>query len=119
MFYAVIYSVLLWFGVSIGTALYGFVDGQATNETTCSDPNPREFRFFYVPLFTFFVLLANQAQWKQAPAMLVISLLGYTVNYYSVGRFPGTLQVANALAALTVDVLGNLYSRVVHQAAFN
>ncbi|KAK6361407.1 hypothetical protein TWF730_005138 [Orbilia blumenaviensis] len=118
MFYAVIYSVLLWFGISIGTALYGFVDPAATNSTECSDQNLQEFRFFYVPLFTFFVLLANQARWKQAPAMLVISLLGYTVNYFSQGRFPHTPQVANGLAALTVGVLGNLYSRVVHQAAF-
>ncbi|KAK6503280.1 hypothetical protein TWF481_008308 [Arthrobotrys musiformis] len=118
MFYAVIYSVLLWFGISIGTALYGFVDPRATNLTECLDQNLQEFRFFYVPLFTFFVLLANQARWKQAPAMLVISLVGYTVNYFSQGRFPHTPQVANGLAALTVGVLGNLYSRVVHQAAF-
>ncbi|RVD88711.1 uncharacterized protein DFL_002887 [Arthrobotrys flagrans] len=118
MFYAVIYSVLLWFGISIGTALYGFVDPSATNLTECLDQNLREFRFFYVPLYTFFVLLANQARWKQAPAMLVISLLGYTVNYFSQGRFPHTPQVANGLAALTVGVLGNLYSRVIHQAAF-
>ncbi|KAF3202418.1 hypothetical protein TWF192_004986 [Orbilia oligospora] len=118
MFYAIIYSVLLWFGISIGTALYGFVDPSATNLTECLDQNLQEFRFFYVPLFTFFVLLANQARWKQAPAMLVISLVGYTVNYFSQGRFPHTPQVANGLAALTVGVLGNLYSRVVHQAAF-
>ncbi|EPS44207.1 hypothetical protein H072_1778 [Dactylellina haptotyla CBS 200.50] len=118
MFYAVIYSVLLWFGISIGTALYGFVDRGATNATVCPDQNLREYRFFYVPAFTFFVLLANQARWKQAPAMLVISLLGYTVNYFSADRFPHTPQVANGLAALTVGVLGNLYSRVVHQAAF-
>ncbi|EWC46708.1 hypothetical protein DRE_03953 [Drechslerella stenobrocha 248] len=118
MFYAVVYSVLLWFGISIGTALYGLVDRNATNRTVCPDQNLREFRFFYVPLFTFFVLLANQARWKQAPAMLVISLLGYTVNYFSAGRFPYTPQIANGLAALTVGVLGNLYSRVVHQAAF-
>ncbi|KAK6520920.1 hypothetical protein TWF506_001159 [Arthrobotrys conoides] len=118
MFYAIIYSVLLWFGISIGTALYGFVDPRATSLTECLDQNLQEFRFFYVPLFTFFVLLANQARWKQAPAMLIISLLGYTVNYFSQGRFPHTPQVANGLAALTVGVLGNLYSRVVHQAAF-
>ncbi|KAF3902486.1 hypothetical protein ABW21_db0203127 [Orbilia brochopaga] len=118
MFYAIIYSVLLWFGISIGTALYGFVDKDATNATVCPDQNLREFRFFYVPLFTFFVLLANQARWKQAPAMIIISLLGYTVNYFSADRFPNTPQVANGLAALTVGVLGNLYSRVVHQAAF-
>ncbi|KAF3921985.1 hypothetical protein ABW20_dc0104521 [Dactylellina cionopaga] len=118
MFYAIIYSVLLWFGISIGTALYGFVDNNATVSTVCPDQNLQEFRFFYAPLFTFFVLLANQARWKQAPAMLVISLLGYTVNYFSADRFPHTPQVANGLAALTVGVLGNLYSRVVHQAAF-
>ncbi|KAF3936887.1 hypothetical protein ABW19_dt0206097 [Dactylella cylindrospora] len=118
MFYAVIYSVLLWFGISIGTALYGFVDGGATNSTVCPDQNLKEFRFFYVPLFTFFVLLANQARWKQAPAMIIISLLGYTVNYFSADRFPRTPQIANGFAALTVGVLGNLYSRIVHQAAF-
>lgn len=53
MFYAVIYSVLLWFGISIGTALYGGFDHSATNATTCSDKNLKEYRFFFVPLFTF------------------------------------------------------------------
>ncbi|KAF3907704.1 hypothetical protein AA313_de0207806 [Arthrobotrys entomopaga] len=118
MFYSIIFSVLLWFGISIGTALYGFVDPNATNNTICSDQNLKEYRFFYVPMYTFFVLLANQARWKQAPAMLVISLVGYTVNFFSADRFPHTPQVANGLAALTIGVLGNLYSRVVHQAAF-
>jgi len=46
----------------------------------------------------FSVSLANQAQWKQTPAMLVISLVGYTVNYFAFQRFPQTVQVSNALS---------------------
>lgn len=38
MFYAVIYSLFLGFGITIGTAFYGAMDGNAVSDITCREP---------------------------------------------------------------------------------
>lgn len=50
--------------------------------------------------------------------MIIIATAGYVVNYFSGLRFAGSPQVANGLGALTIGVLGNLYSRMGHGLAF-
>lgn len=112
MVYAVIYSLILGFGITLGTALYGILDPAATSATTCADPMPEHWFFFFVPVFTLCLIIINQAKWKQAPVMLVVSFAGYLVNFFSSKRFTGNTQVANTLGALTIGVLANLYSRV-------
>ena len=49
--------------------------------------------------------------------MLVIAFAGYVVNHFSAKRFSSNAQIANTLGALTVGVLGNLYSRLRHGLA--
>lgn len=51
------------------------------------------------------------------PVMLIISFAGYVVNFFSAKAFPSSAQVSNALGALAVGVLGNLYSRIRHGLA--
>lgn len=51
------------------------------------------------------------------PAMVVIAFVGYVVNHFTAIRFPTNTQVAQTLGALTVGVLGNLYSRLRHGVA--
>lgn len=38
MVYAIIYSLFLGFGITVGTAIYGMIDSNATSETTCRKP---------------------------------------------------------------------------------
>lgn len=38
MVYAIIYSLFLGFGITIGTAIYGLLDSNATSATTCANP---------------------------------------------------------------------------------
>jgi hypothetical protein len=38
MVYAIIYSLFLGYGITIGTAIYGLFDSNATSATTCSNP---------------------------------------------------------------------------------
>ena len=112
MVYAIIYSLFLGFGITIGTAFYGGIDSNATSDTTCrSDPIQGHLKFIFVPLFTMCLVLINQGKWRQAPTMLVISFAGYIVNYFSAIRFASNAQVANTLGALAIGILGNLYSR--------
>lgn len=115
--YAIIYSLFLGFGITIGTAIYGCLDPVATTDYTCPpSPLPNEYvqRFPFVVLFSACLALVNQAKWRQIPVMLVISLSGYVVNYFCTKRFSTNTQVANALGAFVIGVLANLYSRLRH-----
>lgn len=53
MFYAIFFSLLLGFGITIGAALYGLIDKNAISATTCQDPLSWEWNFLFVPAFAF------------------------------------------------------------------
>lgn len=112
MVYAIIYSLFLGFGITIGTALYGIMDKNATSETTCRNEIGHHYFFIAVPVFTMCLIVVNQAKWKQAPMMMLIAFAGYVVNYFSSKRFSGNTQVSNTLGALAIGVLANLHSRI-------
>lgn len=117
MVYAIIYSLFLGYGITIGTSFYGGIDSHATSKVSCNTTPPRWFSFIFVPPFTLCLIIINQGKWKQVPAMLVIAFTGYVVNYFSAQRFASNAQIANTLGALAVGVMGNLYSRVQHGVA--
>ncbi|KAI2467818.1 DUF1212-domain-containing protein [Annulohypoxylon bovei var. microspora] len=117
MVYAIIYSLFLGFGITVGTALYGLMDPKATSATTCQNPIPTYYRFLFVPLFTMCLAFVNQAKWKQMPVMVVIAFAGHVVNFFSSPKFAASPQIANTLGAFTVGVLANLYSRLRHGVA--
>lgn len=117
MFYAVIYSLFLGFGITVGTSIYGGLDRAATSEVTCRNPLAPPYTFLFVPPFTLCLIIINQGKWKQTPVMLVIAFAGFIVNHFSARRFVGNAQIANTLGALTIGVLGNFYSRLRHGLA--
>lgn len=112
MVHAMIYTLFLGYGITIGASLYGMMDQNATSSTTCSEPLGRAWYFFFVPGFTLCLCLINQAKWKQTPVMLVIALAGFCVNSYCSSYFQENGQISNMLGALTVGILANLYSRL-------
>lgn len=115
--YAIIYSLFLGFGITVGTVLYGLFDSNATSITTCRDTMNPHLAFIFVPLFTICLAIVNQAKWKQLPVMVIISFAGYLVNFFSSPKFKAAPQIANTLGAFTVGVLANLYSRLQHGVA--
>ncbi|KAL4878608.1 hypothetical protein BJY04DRAFT_229682 [Aspergillus karnatakaensis] len=117
MVYAIIYSLFLGFGITIGTAVYGLLDPHASTDYTCPpSPIPNEYlqRFPFVICFTFCLAAINQAKWKQIPMMLIISFAGYVTNFFGSKRFSSSTQVSSALGAFVVGVIANLYSRLRH-----
>ncbi|GJC80346.1 uncharacterized UPF0442 protein [Colletotrichum liriopes] len=112
MVYAMIYTLFLGYGTTIGTALYGMIDKHAESRTTCTNPLNRNWYLLFVPGFTLCLCIINQAKWKQTPVMIIISLAGFLVNSYSSDFFVGNPQISNMLGALTVGLLANLYSRL-------
>lgn len=117
MVYAIIYALFLGYGITIGSAIYGLMDANATSATTCQAPLGQYYKWIFVPLFTMCLCVINQAKWKQTPVMLGISFAGYVVNFFTSQRFPSSAQLSNTFGALTVGVLGNLYSRMRHGVA--
>lgn len=120
MVYAIIYSLFLGFGITIGTAVYGLLDPQASTAYTCPPSpitNETLQRFPFVLAFTACLAIVNHAKWKQIPMMMIISLAGYVVSYFSSKRFYSNTQVANALSAFVIGVMGNCYSRLRHGLA--
>ncbi|KAJ6789921.1 hypothetical protein PWT90_08126 [Aphanocladium album] len=116
MVYALIYTLFLGYGITIGATLYGMMDSNATSETHCKDPLHRGWYMLFVPAFTLCLCIVNQAKWKQIPAMLVMAVAGYAVNSYTSLYFKGNGQISNMLGALTVGILANLYSRLGRHA---
>ncbi|KAL1991034.1 hypothetical protein VTN49DRAFT_5538 [Thermomyces lanuginosus] len=118
MVYAIIYSLFLGYGITVGTTIYGLMDANANSNTTCSSElignNPYLQRFPFVAAFVIFLTIINQGKWKQMPVMTFIAVAGYVVNHFSTERLQSNLEVANTLGAFTVGTLGNLYSRLWH-----
>lgn len=62
--------------------------------------------------------LINQAKFTQLPIMILISGGGYVVSYFSNLQFSQASEIASAIGALVIGILGNMYSRVGHGLAF-
>ncbi|KAI5306293.1 hypothetical protein KEM56_001536 [Ascosphaera pollenicola] len=120
MVYAILYSLFLGFGILIGTAVYGLMDSNASSAYKCpASPITNEYlnKFPSVIGFTLCLVLANHGRISQMPVMTVISFTGYVVNLFASRKFTNNTQVANALAAFAIGVMGNLYSRIAHGLA--
>ena len=115
--YAILYSLFLGYGITLGTALYGAIDNNATTDTTCSNTLNPYWNFLFVPLYVFFTLFTVQAKYKHMPVMIVIATCGYLVNFYSNMKFTASQPIAYTLGAFAVGVLANLYSRLRHGVA--
>jgi len=112
MVHALIYTLFLGYGITIGASLYGMIDPNASSEKDCREPLDRNWHFMFVPGFTLCLCLVNQAKWRQTPVMLLMSLAGWAVNSYCSQVFKGNNEISNMLGALTIGILANLYSRV-------
>lgn len=114
MFYAIIYSLFLGFGITLGAALYGWVDHNATNQAQCSDGHELDdkWRILFVPLFTTCLGLINQARFRQLPVMLFISCTAYIATYFAGKHFLNVTEFTAAIGSFIIGVLGNMYSRV-------
>lgn len=114
MFYAIIYSLFLGFGITLGAALYGWVDSSATDKATCDDGHSIDdkWRILFVPLFSTCLGLINQARWRQIPVMVVIASIGYIGTYFAGKHFQEVTEFTAAIGAFIIGILGNMYSRI-------
>ncbi|KAK3300627.1 uncharacterized protein B0H64DRAFT_313757 [Chaetomium fimeti] len=119
MVYALIYTLFLGYGFTIGSVIYGYMDSNAVSTVHCSVGDswytqrpPENYYLFFVLSFTLCLCVINQAQWKQTPVQVFISVAGFCVNNFASRFFKGNGIVSSSLGALTIGVLANLYSRL-------
>lgn len=114
MFYAIIYSLFLGFGITLGAALYGWVDSNATDAATCSSSHSLDdrWRILWVPVFSLCLGLINQARWSQTPIMTLITAVSYTGTYFAGKHFSEVTEFTSAIGAFIIGILGNMYSRI-------
>lgn len=116
----IIYSLLLGYGVTVGTVIYGLLDGNATQQSPCTanslDVHYSEYiqHFVFVAIYCFFAAILNQAKWKQTPIMVLLGTAGYVTNYFSTKKLGSTSPVANTASAFTIGLFANLYCRLWH-----
>lgn len=112
MFYAIIYSLFLGFGIVLGSSLYGWIDKNAINQTTCSNIGKIDniWRILFIPIYNLFTALTCQARFHQLSIMIIIASCGYVVTYFSSLHFSLT-QFNSALGSFTVGLLSNIYDR--------
>lgn len=114
MFYAIIYSLFLGFGITLGASLFGWVYKDATSDSECPAGHNMSaiYRIIFVPIYSVILGLINQASWKQLPVMVVISSIGYIANYFAGKHFSNVTEFTAAIGAFVVGILGNMYSRI-------
>ncbi len=74
MVYALIYTLFLGYGFTIGSVIYGYMDDNAVSEVHCSVGDswytqrpPENYYLLFVLPFTLCLCAINQAKWKQTP----------------------------------------------------
>ena len=135
--YAIIYSLFLGFGLSIGAAFWLLVSGQDTlkvsSDGTCgamvhdpaywyrSDPSIY-WAFLTVPGYSIALSLRNQVKInrKEFPVMVIIACAGWACNHFAASNaaLKGRQDITSALGSLAVGVLSNVYGRIFDGRAF-
>ncbi|CAB10002.1 ThrE domain-containing protein [Schizosaccharomyces pombe] len=119
MLYAVIFSLFLSFGITIGSALYGWMDKDATDADTCMSiiaVSPYWY-ILLIPIFTLSLLIVTQSHPRQWPIQMFVACCGYVVYYFSSLHF-GASQISSAIGSFAVGCLGNMYSHFIKSSSF-
>lgn len=135
--YAIIYSLFLGFGLSIGSSFWLLFSGSPTSQLTtygCSSdvvhpPNiwwrqtvPLYYALLTVPGFSISLSLRNQVKVnrKEFPVMVLIACAGWACNHFSATAqaLQGRQDITSALGSLCVGILANIYGRIFDGRAF-
>ncbi|KAF9424999.1 hypothetical protein BGZ94_007934 [Podila epigama] len=120
LFFAIIFSLLLSYGLTIGANLWLLVDPSSTPSTTgeCGTSLDAKWNILFVPLFAISLnvwLKAHPRQWILAT---ILSIVAYSVSF-TTSKFAGAKpEVSSALAAFSIGFFGNIYQRLTHQLTF-
>ncbi|KAF9198438.1 hypothetical protein BGZ49_000743 [Haplosporangium sp. Z 27] len=120
LFYAVILSLLLGYGLMIGASLWRLMDPNSPTQTTCPhEPLSAVWDILFVPLFAISLNIWLKAHPKQWLTSTVLSIIGYAISYTTTVYAGAKIEVSSALSAFAIGLLGNLYQRWTRQLMFH
>ncbi|KAF9581975.1 hypothetical protein BGW38_000823 [Lunasporangiospora selenospora] len=121
LFYAVIFSLLLGYGLTIGASLWALFDRSSTESKVtvgCLETLDAKWNILFVPLFAFSLNIWLKAHPRQWVLATVLSIVGYSISY-STSTFAGArTEVSSALASFAIGLIGNVYQRLTRQLTF-
>ncbi|KAI8047098.1 uncharacterized protein B0P05DRAFT_566883 [Gilbertella persicaria] len=130
MVYAIIYSFLLGYGVSMGSALYMTIDKsattiqsdicrQASNAATCISSESQWFNFLLVPLFALAYCVYLRARPPRWPIMIIVSACTYVINYALACWANAPSQILQVVPSLGLGLIGNLLTKFTGKMSFD
>ncbi|KAG0172399.1 hypothetical protein DFQ30_010535 [Apophysomyces sp. BC1015] len=131
MVYAILYSFLLGYGVSMGRELYGTIDpdsvqqGQtgacsnAAKASTCITVENQWFYFMTVPLFAVAYCVYLRARPPRWPIMIFVSICGFVTNWALACHAKAPAQVLQVVPAFAVGLIGNLLTKFTGKMSFD
>lgn len=133
MVYSIIYAFLLGYGIQMGSELYSTIDksvdnipeawvqecSRATNVTTCDARINKAFFALLVPLFALAYCIFVRARPFRWPTMIVVSAIGYVVNFALSCWARAPSQVLQVVPAFTIGFIGNLLTKVTGKMSFD
>lgn len=130
MVYAIIFSFLLGYGVSMGSELYIAIDKDtsliqseacnlANNATTCISSVSPWFKFLMVPMFAMAFCVFLKARLPRWPIMGLVAAFGYVINYSLSCWAHAPTQILQVVPAFGLGLVGNLLSKFTGQMSFD
>ncbi|CAO3654185.1 unnamed protein product [Mucor fragilis] len=130
MVYAIIYSFLLGYGVSMGSELYMTMDKNtnttqsdvcklASSAATCISSESQWFNFLMVPLFATAYCVYLRARPPRWPIMAAVSACGYTINYALACWGHAPSQILQVVPSFGLGLIGNCLSKFTGKMSFD
>ncbi|KAI9317051.1 hypothetical protein BX666DRAFT_1857711, partial [Dichotomocladium elegans] len=130
MVYSIIYAFLLGYGISMGSSIYIAIDPSTrTTTSVCQHANTlgtcdvqridRRFFILFVPLFALAYCVFVRARPYRWPTMIIVSAIGYVVNYVLTCYAAAPSQVLQVVPAFTIGLLSNLLTKLTGQLSFD
>ncbi|GAA5840010.1 hypothetical protein JCM11251_006586 [Rhodosporidiobolus azoricus] len=135
--YAILYSLFLGFGLSIGSEIYrritgltiwGFSGPQAYTCVSLRGPGvpwymdtiPQKWYILTIPMFLLCLSLRNGQPLfrKETPIMILIGCAGFVSNFFSGKAFTNRPDISSAIGSFAVGFLGNLYGKFTRGSPF-
>ncbi|PWZ00952.1 DUF1212-domain-containing protein [Testicularia cyperi] len=131
--YAIIYSLFLGFGISIGVSFWQLFSSQSSTQgfNSCTVQHTdqwwrsdvgEKWAILTTPAYSMSLSLRNQAKVtrKEFPVMVIIACAGWACNHFAAkaSALSGRQDVTSALGSLAVGILANIYGRFFDGRSF-
>ncbi|KAK9722356.1 pheromone-regulated protein prm10 [Basidiobolus ranarum] len=114
--FSLIVSFMLGFGLNMGANLWKAAGGvEVVEQSTCYSVSPYWYFLLCPPLAITYSIYLN-ASWRQWPPMMILSIIGFTVSYFT--NQITDVSTSSAISTFFIALVGNLYSRITHRFGY-